>query len=156
MKIFILLLGATLIELYLIITVGEIIGAFSTIVVIVLTAIIGSFLLKQQGRNTLTRAQQSLLQGQMPAQEMIEGVVLMISGVLLLTPGFLTDIVGLLGLMPWSRVLFVQYLIVKKSHRFMNRFTQQTTQQASQNNPFQQNPKSQQPNTLEGEFWEDK
>lgn len=146
MNLFILFLGATLLELYVIISVGEVIGAFSTVVLVVLTAAIGSFLLKQQGRSTLTRAQQTMLSGQMPAGEMLEGLVLVVSGVLLLTPGFITDFVGLLGLMPFSRQAFIKYLI----NHFGDKFSRQTSQQNTQRSHPQE------PEVLEGEFWENK
>ena len=155
MKIFILLLGATLLELYVIISVGEVIGAFYTVMLVILTAAIGSYLLKQQGRNTLSRAQQSMLQGQVPAQEMIEGLVLMVSGVLLLTPGFITDFVGLFGLMPWSRALFVQNMLANQSYRFFNQFNT-NHHQPKQNQYTQQSNQIHSSDTLEGEFWEDK
>lgn len=108
---------ATLIEIYTIIKVGEVIGGFSTILLIILTAGIGSFLLKQQGLSTLNNAKMQIQQGRAPAFEMLEGVVIMISGVLLLTPGFITDGIGLLGLLPFSRKAMINYFISKKNIR---------------------------------------
>ncbi|HCW72050.1 MAG TPA: exclusion protein FxsA, partial [Gammaproteobacteria bacterium] len=92
----------TLLEIYVLVSVGESIGGFSTILLVIITALIGSTLLKQQGWSTMAKAQNAMANGQTPAFEMMEGVVILISGVLLLTPGFITDAVGLLGLMPWS------------------------------------------------------
>lgn len=106
-----LFIGIPLLELYLIIKVGGIIGAFWTVVLVVLTAVIGVSLLRLQGFRTLQRAQRNLAQGQLPAMEMLEGLFLAIAGVLLLTPGFLTDSIGFLFLMPASRQAIIRWLL---------------------------------------------
>ena len=93
----------TLLEIYVLVTVGQAIGGLSTVLLVIVTALIGSTLLRQQGWSTMAKAQQSIAEGKTPAIEMLEGVVILVSGVLLLTPGFITDGLGLLGLMPWSR-----------------------------------------------------
>ena len=90
-------------EIYLLIKVGSAIGALSTIAIVILTAIIGTWLLRQQGLATLHRFQQNLGQGQLPAMELIEAMVLLFGGALLLTPGFFTDAVGFLCLIPVTR-----------------------------------------------------
>lgn len=92
-----------LLEIFLFIQVGERIGAWPTVGLVVLTAILGVALLQMQGLETWSRAQMSLLQGSLPAQELLEGAVLLVSGALLLTPGFFTDAIGFLGLLPWTR-----------------------------------------------------
>ncbi len=106
-----LFIGIPLIELYLIIKVGGIIGAFWTVVLVVLTAVIGVSLLRMQGFRTLQRAQLNMAQGQLPAMEMLEGMFLAIAGVLLLTPGFLTDSIGFLFLMPATRQAIIRWLL---------------------------------------------
>jgi UPF0716 protein FxsA len=102
-----------LIELYVIIAVGEQIGAFWTIILVLLTAIIGVNLLRFQGMSTLARAQKNMAQGQIPAMEMVEGVALAVAGVLLITPGFITDSIGLLLLMPASRQYIVRFIMAR-------------------------------------------
>lgn len=106
-----LFIAIPLIELYLIIKVGGIIGAFWTVILVVLTAMIGVSLLRIQGFSTLQRAQRNMAQGQMPAMEMLEGVFLAIAGVLLLTPGFLTDTIGFLFLLPASRQAIIRWIL---------------------------------------------
>ena len=78
----------TLLEIYVLVTVGQAIGGFSTVLLVIVTALIGSTLLRQQGWSTMAKAQQSIAEGKTPALEMLEGVVILVSGVLLLTPGF--------------------------------------------------------------------
>ena len=87
----------TLAEIYVLVSVGQAIGGLSTVLLVIVTALIGSTLLKQQGWSTLAKAQQGLAEGRSPAIEILEGVVILVSGVLLLTPGFITAGLGLLG-----------------------------------------------------------
>jgi UPF0716 protein FxsA len=96
-----------IIEIYLLIQVGQVIGAGWTIFLVVFTAVIGVWLLRIQGLSTLTRAQQKLQQNELPAQEMLEGMGLVVAGALLLTPGFFTDTVGFILLFPPTRVWLV-------------------------------------------------
>jgi UPF0716 protein FxsA len=100
---FLLLLGIPLIELYFLIQVGAQIGAFPTIFLTVFTALLGGWMVRKQGFSTLLRVQQSMHQGEIPAFEMMEGAVLLICGFLLLLPGFVTDAVGFLLLIPVLR-----------------------------------------------------
>lgn len=125
---------ATLIEIYFIIKVGEVIGGFSTVLLIVLTAFIGSFLVKQQGISTLQKAQMKINTGQIPTVEMLEGVIIFISGILLLTPGFITDGVGILGLIPMVR------------NKIIAKFSTQTLATFQRKNTIDSE-------TIEGEFW---
>jgi UPF0716 protein FxsA len=99
------------IEIWLLIKVGGIIGAFPTILLVVLTAVLGAAMLRQQGLATLARFQQNLQNGQLPANEILEGVVLLVGGVLLMTPGFFTDAMGFLCLFPLSRKLILKILL---------------------------------------------
>ncbi len=140
----------TLLEIYVIVSVGESIGGFSTILLVIITALIGSMLLKQQGWSTMAKAQNAMANGQTPAFEMLEGVVILISGVLLLTPGFITDTVGLLGLMPFSRAYFINKILSKNADKMFSQ----------QNSAFMYKSKSvdtkdNKNNTIDGEFWED-
>lgn len=108
---FLLFIVMPVVEMWLLIEVGSEIGALYTIGLVLLTAIIGVRLLRQQGFNTLWRGQRKLEEGQLPAQEIGEGIVLAISGALLLTPGFITDAIGFAGLFPPLRSLFISQLL---------------------------------------------
>ena len=92
-----------IIEMYLLIEVAGYIDAWPTIGLVMLTAVVGVALLKRQGIATLTRGVQRAQQGQMPATEMAEGILLAVAGALLITPGFVTDFVGFTLLFPPSR-----------------------------------------------------
>ncbi len=98
-----LLIVIPVVEVYFLIQVGGVIGAFPTIVLIITTAVLGAYLFRQQGLSTFQRVQASLSRGEVPALEMIEGAMLLVSGVLLLTPGFVTDAVGFACLIPGLR-----------------------------------------------------
>ena len=108
---FLLFIAVPLVELYFIIVVGEMIGAFWTVILVILTAFIGINLLRIQGMSTLIRAQRNMVQGQVPAMEMMEGIALGVAGVMLLTPGFITDTMGALLLIPATRQAIIRYFM---------------------------------------------
>lgn len=95
-----LFIAVPVVEIAVIIQVGGLIGAWPTVALIVATAMAGTALVRAQGFQILARAQASLDQGQFPAEELFDGVNLLIAGLLLLTPGFVTDAVGLVLLVP--------------------------------------------------------
>ena len=115
MKVFQLLLLVILIipfaEIYLLLQVGSIIGALPTIFLVVFTAVLGAWLLRQQGFATFRQFQENLAQGVIPAYEMIEGPIILLGGILLLTPGFITDILGFACLIRPLRKKIAQYVI---------------------------------------------
>ncbi len=98
------------VELALLIKVGQYIGVFSTITIVIVTGVTGAYLAKLQGLITLYRIQEDVNQGRMPADKMIDGVIILCSGILLLTPGFVTDAIGFMGLIPVTRDLFKQWI----------------------------------------------
>ncbi|MBS28204.1 MAG: exlusion protein FxsA [Alphaproteobacteria bacterium] len=100
-----LFIGIPLIEIYLFIQVGGWVGVWPTIGLVVLTAFIGTTLLRQQGLATLARAQSELDQERLPVRELFDGVCLVFGGALLLTPGFLTDAFGFALLLPPLRAI---------------------------------------------------
>ena len=108
---FLLFLLVPMVEIYLLIKVGGVIGALPTVLLVVLTALIGALLLRWQGFATLQRVQSELAQGQIPAEAMLEGVVLLLAGALLLTPGFFTDTIGFLCLLPMFRRWLIRQLL---------------------------------------------
>ena len=87
-----------LVEMVLLFEVASVVGGLTTVCLVVLTAIIGIQVLKRQGLSTLLRAQKRLLSGELPAQEIVEGMLLAAAGALLLTPGFITDTMGFIFL----------------------------------------------------------
>ena len=109
----IIFLVVPVVEIYLLIQVGQVIGALWTVFLVVLTAVIGVRLLKIQGVSTVLRAQRKMEVGETPAKEMLEGVGLILAGALLLTPGFFTDTVGFLLLFPLTRMWLVNQLVAK-------------------------------------------
>ena len=103
----VIFLVVPIVEIYLLIQVGQVIGAGWTVFLVVMTAVIGVWLLKLQGLSTLARAQHKLQQNELPAREMLEGMGLVVAGALLLTPGFFTDTVGFLLLLPPVRIWLI-------------------------------------------------
>ena len=110
---FLLFFTMPIIEMYLLITVAGYIDALPTIGLVMFTAVIGVSLLKHQGLETLTRGTQKMRAGELPAQEMAEGLLLAVAGALLITPGFVTDIIGFLILFPPSRVWIARVLLAR-------------------------------------------
>lgn len=92
-------------ELYVIIQVGEAIGVVPTLLLLLLDAILGSLLLKHQGRGAWRRFNEALAQRRFPGKEVADGLLIVIGGTLLLAPGFLTDIVGIFLLVPPTRAI---------------------------------------------------
>jgi UPF0716 protein FxsA len=103
-----------LVELYAAIQVAHAIGAFDTIVLLVVVSVVGAWLTKREGFVVLRRLRAQLEAGRVPARELVDGALVLGAGVLLLVPGFVTDAVGLLVLFPPTRALFRRYL----RHRF--------------------------------------
>ncbi len=98
-------------EMLLLFKVADMIGGLTTLGLVVVTAVIGIQILKQQGLSTLTRANQRIASGELPAQEIIEGIFLAVGGAFLLTPGFITDTLGFMFLIGPIRRILVQALI---------------------------------------------
>lgn len=99
-----------IVEIFVLLQVGSIIGVLPTCGLILFTAVVGVALLKQQGLSVLNRFQTSLNKGALPAQEMQEGLFLAIGGALLLTPGFVTDTFGFCCLIPVTRQLMIKFM----------------------------------------------
>lgn len=101
-------------ELYVIIKVGELIGVWPTLALLLADALLGSWLLKHEGRGAWRRFNQALAERRFPGREVADGALIIVGGTLLLTPGFLTDIVGVFLLLPPTRAI---------SRRLLKRFT---------------------------------
>lgn len=112
-RIFFFIFGFALLEVLVLAKVAGLIGWPITIVATVTTALLGSYLFRSQGLNTWVRLNQKMQQGEMPGQEMVEGIMLLLGGALLITPGFITDAVGFALLLPTSRRLMARKVIEK-------------------------------------------
>jgi len=97
-------------ELYILIHLGGIIGGLNTIILVILTGFIGAYLARMEGLNTMMKVRQNLNQGIMPAEDLLDAFIILIAGLVLITPGLLTDISGLLLLWPPTRNRFKQFL----------------------------------------------
>ncbi|MDN2663833.1 FxsA family protein [Psychromonas sp. 14N.309.X.WAT.B.A12] len=102
-RLFLIFTGVSLLEIFVLVKVGGFIGAWPTISLVILTALIGSALVRSQGLQLIQKVQQRMAEGEMPGQQLIEGMMLIVTGILLVTPGFVTDITGLLLLQPTIR-----------------------------------------------------
>ena len=100
-------------EIYLLIKIGYSIGAFNTVLVVIITAFAGATLARKQGLKTTLRIRASLQQGITPAEDLVDAFIIFVAGIVLLTPGFLTDAAGLLLLFSPTRYYFKRYLSSK-------------------------------------------
>jgi UPF0716 protein FxsA len=106
-------------EIYVIIKVGEAIGAVPTIALLILDSLVGAALLRSQGRQAWMRFNRALAEGRIPAREVFDGAMVILGGALLLTPGFITDVFGLLLLIPPTRAIARRLLRGYVGHRFV-------------------------------------
>lgn len=109
-----------LLEMLILIEVGSIIGAIPTVLLVVLTATVGIWLLKLEGMQTWSRVQQKLASGAIPETELLEGIMLIVGGALLLTPGFVTDTIGFICLLPGLRRPIARWMIQQAVFRSFN------------------------------------
>ncbi len=112
-KLFLLFALVPVAEIYVLVTVGSSIGAFPTIALVILTALAGAHLARLQGMSVMQRIRENLDQGFMPAEELLDALLIFLAGMALLMPGFLTDICGLLILLPATRGIFKRWLRTK-------------------------------------------
>ncbi|MDP4170288.1 MAG: FxsA family protein [Bacillota bacterium] len=101
---------------------GKTIGVLPTILFIILSGVVGAYLAKSQGLKTLRKAQEELRNGRMPGEAILDGICILIGGTLLITPGFVTDILGLLLLLPFTRRFF-KYLLRNSFKKWINKRT---------------------------------
>lgn len=98
------------IELYLLIQLGTVIGGLNTILLVILTGFAGAWLARMEGLNTMLKVRQNLNQGIMPAEELMDALIILIAGLVLITPGLMTDVGGLMLLWPYTRNRFKRFL----------------------------------------------
>lgn len=112
---FVLFVVVPILELMVIIQVGQSVGAWNTVILLVADSLVGAWLVKHQGVGLLKKSQDRLRNGELPSDEIFSGVAVLFAGALMLTPGFLTDLIGLLLLVPPIRVGVL--LIVRRRFR---------------------------------------
>jgi len=110
-------------ELYVILQVGSWLGILPTVAILILDSILGSMLLRAQGRAAWRRFNDSLSAGRPPAREVLDGGLIILGGAFLLTPGFLTDIIGLLLLIPPTRAVLRRLVVRRFARTFITRAT---------------------------------
>ena len=109
-RLLLLFTAVPLVELYLLIEIGSVIGKLNTILLVIGTGVLGAFLARLEGLRTLREIQRNLSQGTVPAEKMVDGVIILVAGILLITPGILTDACGFLMLVPTTRNAFKRWL----------------------------------------------
>lgn len=118
MKVLLLILGFPLLELFLMIQVGTEIGALATVLWVVVSAVLGFFIIQSQGIDTVARVRDGLMEGESPAVGVLEGMLLAVAGILLVIPGLLTDALAVLFIFPLTRGYFVKKMMQKGSMTF--------------------------------------
>lgn len=110
-KVLIIFIITPMIELFLLIEIGKAIGTLEVILLTIASGIVGAVLAKSQGLSVLRKMQNEMAESRIPTANLIDGVMILIGGILLLTPGVLTDAIGFLFLIPWTRVLMKKLLM---------------------------------------------
>ena len=152
--IFILFIIIPIIEITLLINVGQWIGVWYTVGLVLLSAFIGVNMLRIQSLSTLTRARQKMDQGEIPGKEMGEGIVLAVGGALLVTPGFVTDIIGFCCLIPFTRRALIHFVsqrmtVIATHHSSHHR---STFEQDFTSNPSEHSSRPPGGNVIDGEY----
>ena len=119
-SVILIILLVPIIEIYLFIKIGSQIGAFNTISLIIITAVFGLYYAKYEGLNTLKSGIQQIVKNELPIYEIVSGAALAFAALLMILPGFLTDIIGLLIIFPWTRRLFFKNISKNKQHNKKN------------------------------------
>ena len=99
-----------LVEIYLLIKLGQNFGAITSILLVIFTGILGAYLARMEGLRTLFCIQETMREGRMPGEELLDALLIAIAGLVLITPGFITDVAGFLLLFPFTRMLVKNWL----------------------------------------------
>ena len=114
-----LFVGLPILEIYVIIQVGQVIGAVPTILLLIVESILGAWLVKHEGRRAWKALQETLATGQMPGKELADAALVLVGGTLLLTPGFVTDIFGFFFVLPFTRPIARRMLMAFVARRIV-------------------------------------
>ena len=138
---FLLFIGIPIVEVILFITIGKYIGLWNTIFIIIITGAIGAVLVKSQGISILNRALEEIKLNKVPILSIFEGIAIFIAGAFLLTPGFLTDTIGCILLIPKTRNLIVSYVTsyLKKKAIYKEKTTYYSNKKNNENKTFEGN-----------------
>ncbi|MBJ6726897.1 FxsA family protein [Geomesophilobacter sediminis] len=109
-RLFILFAIVPVIEIYLLIKVGSVIGGLPTVAILLAISLLGAYLVRHQGFAILRKIQEELAQGRLPAAQLLDGALVLVGGVLLMTPGFFTDFLGIFFLIPLTRNIIKMWL----------------------------------------------
>jgi len=110
LKLFLVFTLVPFLEIYLLIKIGYYVGAFNTVIVVIVTGLLGASLARHEGIRTMMRVRESVNRGEVPAEEMLDAVLIFIAGIVLLTPGFITDLAGIAILIPTTRTWLKRWL----------------------------------------------
>ena len=122
-----LFIGMPLVEIYVLVQVGQVIGAWWTILLLVLDSILGTLLIRHEGGRAWRALREALESGRMPARELADGALILVGGTLMLAPGFVTDAFGVLLILPITRPLFRRILTGLVSRRVLGGVTGNAT-----------------------------
>tara|TARA_B100001123_G_scaffold401666_1_gene488614 strand:+ start:26895 stop:27368 length:474 start_codon:yes stop_codon:yes gene_type:complete len=125
-RLFLLFIGIPLVELWLLVEIGQVFGGVVTIGLVILTGAVGVTLARQQGISTIARLRHDVVAGRFPADSLVDGLMILLAAVVLITPGVLTDFVGFLFLIPSFRG-FVKHLVRRNLERMMHDPTSRVT-----------------------------
>ncbi|AJO80319.1 MULTISPECIES: FxsA family protein [Pseudomonas] len=139
-------------ELFVFVKVSAAIGFFPALLLIILGSMLGVLVLRVAGLATALRARESLNRGELPAQTMLEGLMLALAGGLLILPGFISDVFGLLLLLPITRRLMAGKMRQRAEEQAMRQRAFADDMQAARGGPAPQRPVGREPNVIEGEF----
>jgi UPF0716 protein FxsA len=116
-RLFLLFTGVPLVELYILLQVGAVIGAVNTILLVIFTGVLGAFLAQREGVRTLQTIQSLMARGEMPGEPLLDALLILVAGFVLITPGILTDILGFLLLLPATRLRIRGWVKRQLEHR---------------------------------------
>ncbi|QIM20846.1 FxsA family protein [Phycicoccus sp. HDW14] len=111
-----------LVEVATIVLVGRTIGGWPTVLLLLLTSVLGAWVIRKEGARAWGALREALRSGRMPARELADGVLVLVGGVLLLVPGFVTDVLGLLVILPWTRPIARIWLEAVVARRLFGAF----------------------------------
>ncbi|ADU65171.1 FxsA cytoplasmic membrane protein [Desulfurispirillum indicum S5] len=149
MQLFLLFIVIPLVELFLLLRVGAIIGALNTIALVIITAAVGAYYARSEGMSVVYRMQQMTARGEVPTVELVDALMIFGGGALLLTPGFLTDALGLACILPMTRPWMRQAILGHYRSRIRVYHT-------GESHPEQQSRRSQQNQVIDVDFKEEK
>ncbi len=118
LRLFLLFTCIPLMELYLLLQIGSVIGAVNTILLVIITGVLGAYLAQQEGIRTLEKIRSLMARGEMPGEPLIDAMLILVAGFVLITPGILTDLLGFLMLIPATRASIRRWIKGQLERRF--------------------------------------